>query len=206
MSEKKQNKDTRTRNWTIVVYPESAPENWRDILDDMHLEWIESPLHDGDINANGEFKKPHWHVLLMFGGVKTFEQVREVTEILNCPRPERCHNAKALVRYMVHMDNPEKKQYRVEDIKAHGGVDVREMLRPNSSERYTLVAEMIDFIDEYNITEFWAIVKYAKSQRFDDWFPLLADNSAFFVKEYIKSKRHGGDFQLFDEESGEMLI
>ncbi|WP_425423122.1 Rep family protein, partial [Segetibacter koreensis] len=28
MSEKR---DTRTRNWTFFVYPESAPENWRDV-------------------------------------------------------------------------------------------------------------------------------------------------------------------------------
>ena len=96
------NKETRTRNWTIVLYPESAPENWREILDDMHIEWIESPLHDKDINANGETKKAHWHILLMFGGVKTYEQVKEITDKLNAPIPERCHNAKAMVRYMAH--------------------------------------------------------------------------------------------------------
>lgn len=57
MSEKK--KDGRTRNWTFVLYPDSAPDNWRQILDDKHIEWIESPLHDKDVNANGEPKKPH---------------------------------------------------------------------------------------------------------------------------------------------------
>ena len=48
------NKEVRTRNWTIVVYPDSAPDNWRTILDDFHIEWIESPLHDNDINGDGE--------------------------------------------------------------------------------------------------------------------------------------------------------
>lgn len=62
--------ESRCRNWTIVLYPESVPDNWRDILDDLHIEWIESPLHDRDINANGELKKPHWHILLMFGRCK----------------------------------------------------------------------------------------------------------------------------------------
>ena len=36
-------KDERVRNWTFIVYPESAPDKWRDILDDMHVPWIESP-------------------------------------------------------------------------------------------------------------------------------------------------------------------
>ena len=25
--------DVRARAWTFIVYPESAPENWRDVLD-----------------------------------------------------------------------------------------------------------------------------------------------------------------------------
>ena len=57
------NKESRTRNWTIVLYPESAPDNWRTLIDDLHIEWVESPLHDKDVNANGEPKKAHWHLL-----------------------------------------------------------------------------------------------------------------------------------------------
>ena len=77
----------------------------------MHIEWVESPLHDKDLNASGEAKKPHIHILLLFGGVKSYEQVKEITDSLNCPIPQRCHNARALVRYMAHLDNPEKHQY-----------------------------------------------------------------------------------------------
>lgn len=182
--------NSRTRNWTIVLYPESAPKNWRNILDDFHIEWIESPLHDSDINANGEPKKAHWHILLMFGGVKTYEQVKEITDKLNSPIPQRCHNAKAMVRYMAHLDNPDKAHYSVSDIKAHGGVDLAEMLRPSSSERYTLIREMIDYVRKNNILEFQDLMDYASENRFDDWFPLLCDNSAYVVGQYIKSQRH----------------
>lgn len=58
-------KETRTRNWSVIVYPESAPENWRQILDESHIEWIESPLHEFDTNPTGEIKKPHYHILLL---------------------------------------------------------------------------------------------------------------------------------------------
>lgn len=184
------NKETRTRNWTIVLYPESAPENWRDILDELHIEWVESPLHDKDINADGEPKKPHWHVLLMFGGVKSWEQVLEITGQLNAPIPQRCHNAKSMVRYMAHLDNPSKAQYSVSDIIGHGGVDLSEMLRPSSSERYTLIAEMTEFISDNDITEFKDLLDYARMYQFDTWFPLLCDNSAYVIGQYIKSNRH----------------
>lgn len=190
MASEKSKKDTRTRNWTIVLYPDSAPDNWRSVLDETHIEWIESPLHEDDVNANGEKKKAHWHILLMFGGVKSYEQVVEFCAALNCPRPERCHNAKAMVRYMAHLDNPEKAQYNISDIIPHGGVDIAEMLRPNSSERYTLIREMISFIRDNDIVEFQDIMDYASEFRPDDWFPLLCDNSAFVIDKYVKSQRH----------------
>lgn len=188
-------KQIRTRNWTFVLYPESAPENWRELIDDMHVEWVESPLHDKDINANGEPKKAHIHILLLFGGVKSYEQVKELTDNLHCPIPERCHNAKALVRYMAHLDNPEKAQYNREAIIAHGGIDLSELLRPSSSERYTIIREMLSFVGDNNITEYWQLVDYAMSDRFEDWFPLLCDNCSYIVNQYIKSIR----YSLFQE-------
>jgi len=68
-STEKGEKETRCRNWTFVLYEDSAPVNWRDILDDEHIEWIESPWHDKDVNANGEPKKKHKHIALLYAVV-----------------------------------------------------------------------------------------------------------------------------------------
>ena len=184
------NKEQRTRNWTFVLYEDSAPENWRELLEEQFLEWVESPWHDKDVNADGEPKKKHKHILLMFGGVKSYEQVKEITDLLHAPIPQRCHNAKAMVRYMAHLDNPEKAQYDVSEIIPHGGVDLAELLRPSSSERYTLIKEMIDYVRSAAVTEFQDLMDYAAAERFDDWFPLLCDSCAFVVGQYIRSQRH----------------
>lgn len=192
MAEKKssQRTDTRTRTWTFVLYEDSSPENWVDILDEEHIEWIESPWHDKDINANGEKKKKHKHILLLFQGKKSYEQIKDITDKLNAPIPQRCHNAKSMVRYMAHLDNPEKAQYCSSDIKGHGGVDVAEMLRPCSSERYTLIKEMMSFCRENRVIEFQDLLDYAMEERFDDWFPLLCDSCSYVLGQYIKSQRH----------------
>lgn len=182
-------KETRTRNWSIIVYPESAPENWRQILDESHIEWIESPLHEFDTNPTGEVKKPHYHVLLLFGGVKSYDQVCEFIKPLNGPIPQRCHNARAMVRYFAHLDNPDKFQYSISDIIPHGGVDISELLKPSTSERYTIIKEMCEFVGANNITEFFELMDYAMDQKFDSWFPMLCDNSAYIVNQYIKSNR-----------------
>ena len=65
---KSKNKIVKGRDWAFIVYPESAPSDWRDILNKTHLRWIESPLHDKDVNADGEVKKEHWHILLSYDG------------------------------------------------------------------------------------------------------------------------------------------
>ena len=77
-----------------MFYPESAPENWRDILDDYHIPWVESPLHDKDVNPDGEIKKAHWHIGLFFSGKKSYGQILEITNKLNCPAPQIMKNSK----------------------------------------------------------------------------------------------------------------
>lgn len=206
MNEKKstpiqgERKETRTRTWTFVLYPESAPTNWRELIDELHIEWVESPLHDKDINANGEVKKSHWHILLLFGGVKAYDQVKEITDLLNAPIPERCHNAKALVRYMAHLDNPEKAQYSQSDIIAHGGVDLSDLLRPSASERYSIIREMLQYVKDNGITEYQDLADYAMVNEFDRWFPLLCDNSSYVVNQYIKSQRHRSCPQIVEDQ------
>ena len=183
-------KDGRTRNWTFIAYPASVPVNWRDIIDDEHIQWIESPLHDGDENADGEQKKPHWHISLLYEGPKSYEQVQEVTKKVFATIPQPVASIKGLVRYMIHMDNPEKKQYDKSEIIGHGGVDVMDLLRPTSGLRYQCIKEMQGWVREKKVTEFADLMEYAADERFDDWFPLLCDNSAYIMGEYIKSRRN----------------
>lgn len=183
-------KDNRTKNWTCVVYPDSAPDNWRDILDDLHIPWVESPLHDRDVNADGEPKKSHWHVMLLFSSNKSYEQVKDITSLLCAPNPQKVASARSMVRYFAHIDNPEKYQYDKSLIVAHGGAEIDRYLSATTSERYQIIADMMDFIDDNNILEMEDILRYSRRERFLDWFPLLCDNSAYIIAQYIKSKRH----------------
>ena len=46
MATKKQTGIKKTRSYATVVYPDSAPENWVEILRDLKFNAIISPLHD----------------------------------------------------------------------------------------------------------------------------------------------------------------
>lgn len=186
----------RTRNWTIVIYPAEgnppAPTNWREILNEEHLKWIESPLHDKDITATGEAKKAHIHILILYDGVKSYEQVKELADKLNAPIPKKVNNTRALVRYMAHLDDANKAQYDKNEIIGHGGVDVSEYILTRSEEkenRYKTIKEILTFAEEHDIVELTDIVSVAIEQN-EEWYKALCDNSCYIVNEVLRSRRH----------------
>jgi len=191
MNNKKSRGSGRTRNWVFILYPESAPLNWRDVLDGEHIRWIESPLHDRDINeTDGEVKKSHYHVLLMFESVKDFSQVKDITDKVNSAVPIKCNGTRGMVRYFAHLDNLEKFQYDKNDIVGHGGADVAEFLKPTLGERYVFIWEMREYVRKNDILEFCDLFDYAAENRFEDWFPLLCDSCAYVMGQFIKSCRN----------------
>ena len=186
----KSQKETRSRSWVFVVYPESAPKDWRTILDKQGMTWVESPLHNKDVNPDGEVKKEHWHVLLMFQTLKSYGQMQEIAHELKSPNPQKCMNIHGMVRYFAHLDNPEKYQYPVNEIKAHGGADIAKYLTANGVEKLRAISEMQEWIEENNCTELTQLADYALKERFDDWYEVLATQSTVFLNAYIRSMRH----------------
>lgn len=180
--------DNRSRNWTFLVYPESAVENWREVIDDLHVEWAESPLHDQDRNEDGTMKKPHWHVCLMFEGKKSYEQIKEITESVNGTIPQRVHSLRGMIRYFCHMDNPEKFQYEREGVVTHGGFEIGEMMNLPEECSIAIQKEMLDFIYENNIKEYFILLKFARHNN-SLWFEELSRHSYMMINA-IKSLRN----------------
>ncbi|MCQ2596184.1 MAG: replication protein [Treponemataceae bacterium] len=183
-------KDERKRflSWVCIIYPESAPANWKEIVGDLKIPWACSPLHDRDIRANGEPKKPHWHLLLSFRSVKTYEQVKEITDKLNAPSPEECRDTRGQVRYFLHLDDPDKAQYNRADIQAGGGFDIENALKASVTEEEGILDEMCEFIEVNWITEFCDFNSYVRKEK-PNWRTILRKN-CFYISQVIKSQRH----------------
>ena len=200
--------DDRTRNWNFILYPESAPDNWRDMIDETHIEWIESPLHDKDIDPTGEQKKAHHHVTLLFPTNQSYRQVKELTDSLNAPIPIKCKSVKGSIRYMVHKDNPDKYQYFWNDIVCHGGADLSDLCAPTATERMQIQQDILSYIRDNNIIEFADIVDYACLNGLDDWLNVMLNYSTLSINAYVRSRRHKSEVGLLpkvDPETGEVI-
>lgn len=178
--------DTRTRNFATIVYPESAPDNWQDILAQQFVPAFISPLHDKDINPTGEPKKPHYHVVLMFEGKKSVEQVTEIFNLIGGVGCEKVNSIRGYARYLCHLDNPEKAQYEQNLVRSLGGADYVGTIGL-VTDKYKAIGEMIDFCKENNIISYSDLLEYCRMERFD-WFRVLCDNGTVVMKEYLKSK------------------
>lgn len=205
MGEKKSTK-VRTRNFATVIYLDSAPSNWQEILSDLHVQAFVSPYHDKDKSANNEDKKPHYHVMIMYEGKKSIDQAKENFDKIGGVGCEIVNSTRGYARYLCHLDNPDKEQYSIQDVKSFGGADYISIINL-VTDKYIIIGEMQDFCEKYNITSFYILCNYARKNR-SDWYRALCDNSAFYMKEYLKSKKwseENGEKYIIDSETGEII-
>lgn len=183
----------RARNFVTVVYPESAPENWIDILCDQKIPAFVSPLHNLDVNPTGEVKKDHYHVMVMFEGKKSEEQVREIFDLIGGVGLEVVNSLRGYARYLCHLDNPEKAQYREEDVRSFCGADYPGMIGL-AIDKYKCIKEMVEFCVSNNIVSYSDLLEYSMEYRFD-WFRILCDCGTVVVKEYLKARSWTFDYR-----------
>lgn len=182
-------KDKRSNKWAFLLYEESAPDNYLDILEEMHIPFVLSPWHDKDVNKEtGEIKKAHKHGALFFDSLKSYSQVSELlTSKLNTPaHVEIVMSPKGMYDYFIHTENPEKTRYNIEDIESGCGFELDRFLINNNSDKF--LSTVIDIIEEHNFTEFNSLVRYARKED-KMLLNLIVDKTYFFAK-YLDSRRH----------------
>lgn len=179
----------RSTNWTILVYPESAPENWKKILKSEHIKFIVSPLHDKDVfEETGELKKPHWHVILLFNSLKSLKQIQKISDKVNGPRPEKVNDLEMMIEYLWHGNDLDKYQYNKDDVEIYGNIDLNKYINTNE-DRYRLIKDIFEYIRKNRITEFQDLIDEALDHNLE-WFKFICDNNNYIFEAYIRSQRN----------------
>lgn len=187
-------KNSRSRVFATIIYPESTAKDWIQKLKDMHIQAFISPLHDKDLNPDGELKKPHYHVMLMFDSPKNFEnQIKPIFEKIGGVGRENVNSARGYARYLCHLDNPEKAQYNVNNIQALGGADYRKItLLPSDTTQ--ILKDIFRYINENNIRYLAQFIDICADEH-EDWFELITTQKAYIIDKYIKSRTYMDETQ-----------
>ena len=171
--------NTKNRHWTFVVYPESVVSNWIELLIETGLPFAISPLHDKDLNSNGEPKKPHYHVVVTYDGPTTYKSVNEnICKLIGSTIPQRVLSLRGIYRYLTHEDNPEKYQYNRDFIQEYNNfhIDMTETEITYKIASITLEAEA------QSICNYLDLINYYLSDGDYDNFKIVQQHPYYFGK------------------------
>lgn len=181
-------KEKRSNKWAFLIYKESAPDNYFNVLEELHVPFVLSPWHDEDIDKKtGQVKKSHKHGAFYFDSLKSYTQVSElVADKLHGPaHVEIIMSPKGMYDYFIHAENPEKTLYNIEDIESGCGFDLNKFLTENNP---YLLKQIYEVMRDSQLNEFSDFTDFV-AEKHPDLLSFVFDKSYFF-KVYLDSKRY----------------
>lgn len=196
MEKEQKKKDVYANWWSTIVYPESVEISHVIACDKKWMlpMWV-SPLHDNDSTDEGEIKKSHYHVVFKTTNTVSRSYVEKTfVATMRGVGCEKVHNHIGMLRYLCHLDNPEKSQYSpsgVIELCTIGFSSYIDLIAEKTDSRST-GAIVVDYIYHENIASFAALVKQFRDlHRIDELNYCLGH--AYALNILIK-QMDGGDF------------
>lgn len=189
---------SRTRAYIAIGYPESLRDDFVEILQETHVQVLISPLHNLDKNESGELKKEHYHIMLLFDGPKTIDQAQKIFDSIGATKCIPVNSVRGQARYLCHLDDPDKAPYDQGDVTALNGASYLSLIDLPEN-KYRAIREMMAFCKENQVFSFADLTDYAAANN-EEWFRSLCDNSAYIIKEYLKSRSWTMDKHSITEE------
>lgn len=183
------NNMSKSRQWMIIVYPESAIENWQQYLKDMGIKGAVSPLHDSDLRDDGKLKKPHYHTILLFNGGRTETYIRQeiVEPIKALGQFQRVIDKQLAFEYLTHENDPDKFQYDKAKIEF-----INSSVSDFVNEDYISI---IDYIDDNKIKSLVGLLKSLRKTKNKRLIQYVSNNT-FYVTQYLKEVRQDYDSKV----------
>ena len=177
------------RYFAFLVYPETAPVDWKKQLKDTYGMYAISPLHDPD----EEQTKPHFHVIYKHPNTVSLDAAKRCIPD-NIPANGfiiPLHHPRVYQRYLIHLDDIGKQQFQdgYHAIETLNGfpLDLRKEL--SETERFEIRSRVFDFIEDNAICEYCDLLNGLQSLGDADMFD-YAFNHTIAFNAYLKSKRH----------------
>lgn len=199
--------DGRGRWWTFVIWSDSCMPNWKQIMETQHIPWACSPLHAAADNEETDIggKKAHWHIMVQFCGKIGFEEAVRFQTILfqQGKAPKSCQyvkNPSSMVRYLAHMDHPDKHQYDPATIEFYSGArDLLERHLLSAADRTEMFLELIAYVCRYHIDNLMALtaMTIVESRRHPGWFDCVRTSQPMWER-WCKAVRYGKQDKALD--------
>lgn len=192
------------RNWKFIVYPESLPDDWLEIVENWGIQYAISPLHDLDVvtkydvkDSNGywtdsdigKLKKPHYHIYLFFEQAKIYSDVVSLISVFGVKTAQYFTECRRWVRYLCHLDSKTKHHYYPNDIIfGNGYFDTGWKFIESEHSDDEFIDLCFEIISNYKVKYFCDFIDIVNSD-----FPvckLVCRKHAVYFKNYIVERRY----------------
>lgn len=160
--------------------------------------------------CEGNIKKEHYHLICNYGAGanKSLEQVQEDFCIpLNAlAYPQIVKSERGAVRYLVHLDHPDKAQYRIDEVRFFNGYNPKDYFDISNADMDSLNIDIVNFIDNNNVDGYYELERITR--KWAPWHKYIVSHSIFFTY-YFNSRNEIFNRELkekhYDDLSDEVL-
>lgn len=187
------------RWFQTVIYPEHF-KNVNELYDCIRsfgMPCSLSPLHDSDLKdiETGELKKAHYHFIAYYKGKTSLYRFYSMMCASfgedSFSTFDNVVNANMMVRYFAHLDDKDKFQYNVDDIKDFNGFCSSKYLVPASGDIMSDFRAIKKIIKEHNFIFYNELDDYLDEYEQDLYSAMLHNPTLIRqCKEYMKSREH----------------
>lgn len=134
------------------------------------------------IPAVGEAKKAHRHIIIKYDYSLPATQVIDEfsSSGFRILYFEPIRSERAYLRYLIHLDNPEKARYRREDVVNLGGYDLKPLYEQTHDERFQITARLLDYHREHPRKSYASAIYHFKTEGDKDAVCELKANVLFW--------------------------
>lgn len=202
--------DFKSRFWVTIGYPESMVDltALKGYITQLGIKAVISPLHDMDKKADHEltdgegnfyeveYKKPHYHIMLVFGNTTTYSYVLKHCKALKCVTPKPVSSCLAMYRYFKHLDEDNKEKFiydRPQDIIQHvNGFDLADLVDDDPMYKKQIRQGIEDLIIEWNsiITDYFSLIFFLRKNNMDAEYKLAVKEQKYFSVYISGARKH----------------
>lgn len=165
--------EEHVRDW-YAAHREDVTEEQVQALAALVADYVQVP-------RPGDVKKPHYHYMFAFRGPKTLNQVRSALGEFCPSHIEKVEDKGGYMRYLCHLDSPDKARYSIEDVKLWGGMDSAPLYAISDSQRMDYTQAIIDHIYGHGVTSMNRLIRWARSEHDYQLFDTLMRRYGFFA-------------------------
>lgn len=181
----------KKRFHTFLLYPESLPDDWKEILSDFKLKMAISPLHDKDevdeknltdeqkeLIKKGEkvYKKPHYHVLYVSKNPVTTDAVRKRLQRAlgkdSVNLVQVVDSVIGMYEYLTHESKSAKKAgkhvYDSKDIMLLNDFRIEDFQSLSPEESKAISVRLVDIIVDNDIMNMRELLRYLEAHKDDE--------------------------------------